>query len=79
MTMTTATLGRSPAVEDAVAEVWPAVRETGLHVTTHASHTAAPLGARQDAVPLCTPAMRGVERGPAHWLAQGERVTVTDQ
>jgi hypothetical protein len=39
----------------------------------------APLGALlMDAVPLCTPALRGVERGPAHRRLYGARATVTD-
>jgi len=39
----------------------------------------APLGALlMDAVPMCTPAVRGVERGPAHRRLHGVRATVTD-
>ncbi len=40
----------------------------------------APLGAlmMMDAVPRCTPAVRGVERGPAHRRRHGVRTTVTD-
>ncbi len=39
----------------------------------------APLGAlTMDAVPMCTPAVRGVERGPAHRRRHGVRTTVTD-
>jgi hypothetical protein len=39
----------------------------------------APLGALlMDAVPLCTPALRGVERGPALRRRDEVRKTVTD-
>jgi hypothetical protein len=38
----------------------------------------APLGALLDAVPMCTPAGRGVERGPAYRRHHAVRTTVTD-
>ncbi len=39
----------------------------------------APLGAQlMDAVPMCTPAVRGVERGPARRRLHGGRATVTE-
>lgn len=66
MTMTIATFGPARTVEDAVAEVASVARDSGLRVAV-GSHNAAPLGARQDAVPLGTPAVRGVGRGPAHY------------
>jgi hypothetical protein len=65
ITTTTATADLSlPVDEDTVTESVKAV---------------APLGAlMMDAVPLCTPAVRGVQRGPAYGRAHGVRTRVTD-
>ena len=63
MITTTATADPLPVGEDAVARSVEAV---------------APLGALTDAVPLCTPAVRGVERDPAHRRLRGARTRVTD-
>jgi len=64
MTTKTATADPFPGGEDTVAQGVKAVASLGALMV--------------DAVPMCTPAVRGVERGPAHRRHHAVRMTVKD-